>query len=475
MNRIIKWIRLTAALVAAVFAFLVLGACGPFMAFPEITDPEGIQAAAEKMLEDTMSPDRAMILETNVSALEERIRLMEQAEDEIIIASYDVRDGESTRDILAMALRKADEGVSVRFLADGLSGLIRMGTDLFRAVAAHPNIEIRVYSMPSVLEPWKFMGRMHDKYIIVDDIGYILGGRNMFDYFIGDYPSEHRSHDREVLIYNTAHGTDASPESSLFSLRDYFEKLWNEPFVPPLGEDGAGEDLRDMYAHLNARYEKLVREQPGLFEKADYEAMTLPTKGVHLISNPTGLYAKEPVVFHTLYSLMKQAKSDVVIHSPYAVLNDYMLSALEDVCDAVPVTFMINARENGDNIVASSDYTYHRGDVPDTGVKLLEYAGGESYHGKSIAIDENISVIGSFNMDLRSAYVDTELMLVINSEPVNAVLRKNMDALHSDCIVVGPDGNNIVPEGLVVPEASLFKKAVWHVLGLILQPIRILV
>ena len=94
---------------------------------------------------------------------------------------------------------------------------------------------------------------------------------------------------------------------------------------------------------------------------------------------------------------------------------------------------MINAVENGANVVASGDYLYHRGEVLSTGVKLLEYAGGKSYHGKAVAIDDCLSVIGSFNMDLRSTYLDTELMLVIRSPEINAELRGYMDALHADC------------------------------------------
>ena len=48
---------------------------------------------------------------------------------------------------------------------------------------------------------------MHDKYVIVDDSAYILGGRNTFDYFLGDYGFENKSLDREVDIqYRTGRG-----------------------------------------------------------------------------------------------------------------------------------------------------------------------------------------------------------------------------------------------------------------------------
>ena len=39
-------------------------------------------------------------------------------------------------------------------------------------------------------------GRMHDKYLIADGKRYILGGRNTYNYFLGDFPG-HKNYDRE--------------------------------------------------------------------------------------------------------------------------------------------------------------------------------------------------------------------------------------------------------------------------------------
>lgn len=464
-----RWILF---ILAVFIIYLLLGAFIPFVRTPKISDAEGLKIRAEEMQYNIKSPDRAAILETNISALNERIRLMNQAEEEIIIATYDLRDGESTRDLFSVALKRADEGVKVRMLADGVSGFMRMkGNDLFYAMAAHPNIEIRIYNMVNPLLPWKTMGRMHDKYIIADDKVYILGGRNMFDYFIGEYPTEHRSHDREALIYNSG----KAKESSMRQVRDYFEHIWGLDEVSVFGKKACKGDYTHIYDELNARYELLLSEKPELFLPFDYTAVTKPTQGVWLIANPTGLYAKEPIVFHQLHELMKLANKDIIIHSPYAVLNGYMRESIADIADKIPVTLMVNAVENGDNLVASSDYTYRRGQITNTGINLLEYAGGESYHGKSIAIDDDLSIIGSFNMDLRSAYVDTELMLVIRSEFINRQLRDNMASFHVNCRKIINNDEIIVPDHLEIPEAPLWKRIVWHVLGLVLQPFRILI
>ena len=65
---------------------------------------------------------------------------------------------------------------------------------------------------------------------------------------------------------------------------------------------------------------------------------------------------------------------------------------------------------NNGNPFGSADYARNRNRILNTGIDIWEYEGGYSYHGKSILIDDDLSVIGSFNMDMRSTYLDTELM-----------------------------------------------------------------
>ena len=452
-----------------------LGAAyGPFITLPEVSQEtlSMVEARADEMFEDCATGDRAMIIESSADALDERLRLMAQAKDEIVIVTYENHDGESTRDVLATALHKAKEGVRVRFLVDGIAGRFdHMGGDLFRAVALHPNVEVRFYNLLKMFTPWKHMGRMHDKYVIVDDLAYILGGRNLFDKFLGEYTATHRSLDREALIYSPEDG------GSLEALRSYFEGMWagEETSVFHARHQISDARCQAVYDELEARYQALQDNKPELFTLCDYVEKTVPTQGVWLVSNPTTIYAKEPVVFAQLTALMARAEHDVVIHSPYAVTNRYMRQTIAGITRQKPVTMMVNAIENGANGVASGDYLYHRGDVLGTGVSLLEYAGGKSYHGKAVAIDDSLSVIGSFNMDLRSTYVDTELMLVIRSAEINVELRGYMDLLHADCRRVLDAQNAVIPETLTIPECPIWKRAALYVLGALMQPIRNLV
>ena len=92
-----------------------------------------------------------------------------------------------------------------------------------------------------------------------------------------------------------------------------------------------------------------------------------------------------------------------------------------------------------------------------------------------MAIDDRLSVIGSFNMDLRSTYLDTELMLVIRSPEINAELRGYMDALHADCREVLDAQNAVNPKTLTLPECPVWKRALLYVIGALMQPVRNLV
>lgn len=461
--------------------YLVIGAVAPFVHYKELSE-ETVRAADEQVLTileaEEASVDRAMLLEENTAALDERLRLLNMAQERIILSTFDMRQGEAASDIAAVLLHKADEGVEVSLLIDGFNGSFRLpGQDFFYAMSSHPNIEIRIYNPVNLLTPWTSQGRMHDKYIIVDDLAYILGGRNTFDYFLGDYEGDRKSLDREVLIYNTAAGTK-SRESSLWQVEQYFEEVWNGGYCEAFGEKqglAQKDSVLTERQRLAERYRELVQNRPALFSPYAYEENTCETKGVFLLSGDTGIYGKEPVVLYALGELMMQAEERVLLHTPYAVCNDYMYQVLAEVNEAAPeAALMLNSVENGDNFCASSDYLRNKKDIVATGITIYEYDGGDSYHGKSVVIDDMVSIIGSYNFDLRSTYMDTELMLVIKSEELAKELSANMERLEESSRRVVSETEYETPDGLIIKEIPLLKKLAMHVFGFVAQLFRYL-
>lgn len=458
--------------------YLLMGAAAPFLAYQKITDRTRSAFEQEKFSTGLAGPERAALVETNLDAWKDRMRLLSQARERIILSTFDMRPGESTRDILSVLLAKADEGVDVRILVDGISGAIRMeGKELFYALSSHPNVEIRIYNPVNLLTPWKLMGRMHDKYIIVDETAYLLGGRNTFDYFIGNYTEKNVSYDREVLIYNTEPG---NPETSLKELEAYFESVWSLEVCRPFHDSSRLAEKEKVKAErklLEERYAQLQKEYPELFDGSwDYLEHTYEAGAIRLLSNPTHIYGKEPVVFYELIQLMGQAEERVLFQTPYVVCNDWMYEQLTEIGTKVPeAEILLNSVDNGDNFVASSDYLRHKEEVTAMGLKLWEYDGGISNHGKTILIDDDISIVGSYNLDLRSTYVDTELMLVVESVELNQELSGYLSEFQADSRKIIDADTYEVPEGFEVRSTPAWKRLAQTVFGFIIQPFRCLI
>lgn len=461
------------------FIYIVFGTMIPYLSTKKISDDYMTSFHINNFYNNTPSVDRAMILESNWSAWEERLRGLNIAKKEILLSTFDLRDGESTRDVLSIILAKAEEGVKVKILVDGSNATLRMlKKPIFKAVSSHPNIKIKLYNPINIFMPWKSQGRLHDKYLIVDDILYILGGRNTSDHFLGDYKDKNKSLDRELLIYNGLHENGNSRESSLFQLKKYFMEVWdlkeNVTFFD--SENHIKKSyVKDQYDFLKKRHDYLMESYPEFFTAYFYKYNTVTTNKVSVLANDVHIYGKEPKVFYSLIMLMKAAKFQIKLHSPYIILNEYMINEIEKVVDEVKdFKVLVNSVENGENFFASSDYLRNKKKIIETRVGLYEFDGGISYHGKSLTIDDDISIVGTYNLDLRSTYVNTELMVVINSKELTKILQDNMNYFEVNSRRVIDEKMYEVPEHLIITKIHPVKRLLFWIAGLFMIPFRIL-
>ena len=178
--------------------------------------------AKQSFYSDTAGTERVAYINDNTDALLYRLHMLDEAKDEIILSTFDFNADKSGQDMMASLLHAADRGVSVRILVDGISGFLDVKRNpWFQALASHENVSIRIYNPINLLKPWNLQARMHDKYVIVDQKMYLLGGRNTTNLFLGDY-SRSKNIDRELFVYETAE----NDSSSIRQLTDYFESVW---------------------------------------------------------------------------------------------------------------------------------------------------------------------------------------------------------------------------------------------------------
>lgn len=440
-----------------------------------LTIPPRLQKEVSQEFLDTLAApskaagtgtERVACIDDNEKALLWRLRTMEAATQELILSAYGMNEDDSGLDIMAALLHTAERGVRVRILVDGLSEFLDLRSSKpFRALAASPQVEVRIYNPVSLLKPWRLNYRMHDKYLAADNTVYILGGRNIKNLSLGDY-QEKKDHDRDVLVYST----QPSSLDSIHQVKDYFESVWSlettEPFPAPETPDEAQLEL------LRQRRRTLEETWPELLSPPDWEAVTLPTNAITLLTNPIQAGNKAPELWATLMRLMEEGET-AVVHTPYLICNQAMYQDLAALTAAgKEVSIITNAVESGANPWGCADYMNQKQKIRQTGVHLYEYLGDHSAHRKTVLIDDHLSLVGSFNFDMRSAYLDTELMLLIDSPELNGHLRSMAQDNMAQSRHVFPDGSEVPGADFQPREMPWSKQLTYGLIRLISLPFR---
>ncbi|MDO5362130.1 MAG: phospholipase D family protein [Eubacteriales bacterium] len=428
-SKIIKKVLLVLALF---LTYVLIGIFISYARHPKITEETKKNADIDRFYEPAKSPERAVVVEKNGDALLQRIRLIKNAEKEIVLSTFAFHSDNSGKIVIGALREAADRGVKVKVLTDGFESWVAMEFNpYFHALSSHKNIEVKLYNRANPLKPWTLMGRMHDKYLVADRKTYMLGGRNTYDYFLGDFPG-HKNYDRDVFV----HCENPTSESSVEELLRYFERVWELNICSDFHEKeklAEKKSVQEAAQEADKCYKAYFAENEAGICDRDYTKNTFETEKIALISNPIHTGAKEPTAWYEMGEVMKRASERVKIHTPYIICNDAMYNTWKEIAEAVPdFAVMTNSVTNNGNAFGASDYEKHKKEILDTGIDIWEYEGGISYHGKSVLVDDDISMVGSFNMDMRSAYLDTELMLVIRSKEINRQLETNLEEYEKD-------------------------------------------
>jgi cardiolipin synthase A/B len=136
-------------------------------------------------------------------------------------------------------------------------------------------------------------------------------------------------------------------------------------------------------------------------------------------TGPTVRYSAMPEMFG---ALIYAARRELVISTPYYVPDEALQNALcSSAYRGVDTTIIFPAR-NDSWIVGGASRSYY-GDLLDAGVKVHEYVGG-LLHTKSLTLDDEITLIGSANMDRRSFDLNYENNILIYDAEMTAATQE---------------------------------------------------
>jgi cardiolipin synthase C len=437
--------------ILSLYFFVYSSIQNQFLSLPDISQKEQsfvIEDTADTRLGKAVDdlnkqhPDEIGIvtLKKGEEAFMARAALAGAAEKSLDIQSYIWHDDTSGRLMFEQARRAADRGVRVRLLIDdnnttGMDSLLVM-------LDKHPNIEVRLTN-PFIQRDMRLMGyatdflrlnrRMHNKSFTVDNQVTVIGGRNIGDEYFA-LGEESNFLDLDVI----ATGHIASDVSSVF------DRYWNSPSAYPVSilladvelmsskEFEAGMETKETEEYekilMNSKVVKQITEKNIEWEWAKAELISdEPEKLEH------GVREKSERMIPRIAEALGKAETEVDIVSPYFVPGNEGTDKLVSIGESgKKVVVLTNSLAATDVAAVHAGYAKRRVDLLRGDVKLYELkpdgdreespatsligSSKASLHAKTFAVDQKRIFIGSFNLDPRSAKLNTEMGVVIESE-----------------------------------------------------------
>lgn len=456
--------------VLALSYFLIMGVF-IFSFHKEVSKEYIASHSVNRFYSNKTGPDRAVMVDTPKDSSIVRVNMIEKAKESLDISYYSMESGQVTSTFWALLLEAADRGVKVRLILDGVANGVKLKQkEIMYAIKNHPNIELKFYEVPNLFKPWTLNNRLHDKYIISDHTIAVIGGRNISDRFMAPlgYKGE-ITYDRDVVIFNNRH-----KKSVVQDLSQYFEEIYHSPFSVDSLRKLSSQEKKQGEAkakQLKVLLSEERNKKENIFgKKIDWKEVTFPTKKITLIHNPITRFNKEPWVWFELNRLIQSAKKSVFIQSPYIVPAKKMMNGFyEDISErGVDITVLTNSRGSTPNYPAFSVYLNHRDNIVNSGAAVYEYQGEHSIHTKAYSIDDDLSLVGSFNMDPRSAFLSTETMMVIHSEEVKKQLDDITKGYLQKSLLIGEDYEYVVEsDSIGERSSSRMKNVLLYIAGFI--------
>jgi putative cardiolipin synthase len=407
----------------------------------------GILAEIEQKIAAEHSPLHSgfHVLDRSADALTWRLALLDSAEKTLDIVYYLWFGHETGRLMLERVLKAADRGVKVRLLVDDI---LMIGKD--RALVmldSHPYVELRLFNPKRqrrlgmatdfLIRFGQTNSRMHNKLIVADNRAAILGGRNIGNEYFG--LDEHFNfHDLDVLGF----GPVARESSSLF------DNFWNSEWSVPVSLMKLEVDSEDVAARRVSMENDL--HGATLLASFDVEPQDWRAR-LEALSN--SLHPGIGKVIHDrmegdeivrgmvapLREVLRTADEEIRVVNAYVIPNEGFIEGVQRLTGrGIEVGILTNSLASHDTPAVNAHYKKWRKPLVEAGVELFElrsdpairnriqtppvtmkYAG---LHSKTLVIDRKRVFIGSFNFDPRSADINTEMGVIIDSPGVAAEL-----------------------------------------------------
>ena len=446
--------------------------------------------AAFKELAPTAGAGEVLLLSDNATAWATRWQLLSEATQRIDTTTFILAHDVFGVAFLGALYEATQRGVHVRLLVDGRGSSAwsfpLLGRDVLQELVATGHAEVHVFNPPlsqllrslTEVSMIPVSSSTHNKILVIDDRVALTGGRNIgSNYFVRFDENPGAVVDTDVLVFGGSLVKQVSQtmdeEFGLWPVDDVQADLvniirkdrellmvraamdaWVRGQVPAspaevaraelenvavraLGQ-GASELSAEERAHLGAHLAQLVSAQ------SVYQALPQPTSRRHavqaqVVRASSRLQHVDESANLALMQAAAGAQKSIVLQTPYFLPSKRLLQTLTLAGRrGVKITILTNSPVSTDNPSSQAlfidSWPELLARIPNS--RLFVGATPQMLHVKRAVFDDQLTFVGSYNIDPFSAHMNSELMLAVWSEAFNAESRAEIDARrHSPAVL----------------------------------------
>ena len=403
---------------------------------------------------------------TGANAFASRSILTDMATRNIDAQYYIWHDDQAGQLLLKDLWEAAERGVIVRLLIDDFNNSAALDQQLLR-FSSHPNTAVRIVNplMHRKFQALNFVTglprinrRMHNKSMTFDKQITIIGGRNIGnEYLSNDQNSQFA--DLDVLLIGKV----------VADIDNSFGSYWSAPIsydietLVTLDEDGPTDFIEGL-DQLGTNEKSDNQSSLSLYKSAiadssidtDLLNKRIPFRwtDMQFLSDDVGKLTKsvpaDTNLVQQLRTLLGRPDKELTIISSYFVPTKDGVDTLVELADSgINIKILTNSFDATDVTAVHSGYSQWRPKLLKSGIKIYELKStaseedrenklwkarsqsSTSLHAKTFAIDDHQVFIGSYNVDPRSANINTEMGVIINDDEL---ARQLHEALSDDLL-----------------------------------------
>jgi phosphatidylserine/phosphatidylglycerophosphate/cardiolipin synthase-like enzyme len=378
---------------------------------------------------------RLRLLRDNSNAWIERWRLLAASKTSIDLSYFILHQDVFGISFLGHLLERARHGVKIRLLLDAHGTKMSwtpLGNDYLDELTKNGNVEIRMFRpLPSryleaflKLSPSAAIASEHDKIIVVDGRESMIGGRNIGAEYFSDPEKEKRAFEdtdlwiessRTARVLTTAFDAQyespgsAAEWSEAVDLKSREEELLGAFHAMDVWLREPNEDPRSPWLDKLRKHERLR----GKLRAEGAAAIRAETR---ILDSQTRFDSNADPITKGIIRLVRAAKREILVQSPYLVLSDDAVSHLEAAARrGVKITILTNSPVSSDNALSQAFFLEQWPELLARVPKLRLFVGGRRHtlHSKAAVFDEELALVGTYNLDPTSMAMNSEIVAAV--------------------------------------------------------------